>query len=232
MSHVEPIDGIGRSDYERYCELLGLQADYNLTPRQRQAALPSWLSPELVATPMARENLSTFGRRHLAPQPSPTVTEVLSRIWALGDEEIALAIAEVLVDGRVPPPVRDYGIERVTWIGVGRLVAGFCASSNLSPSDGTPRPRLIVLTDHRPFDNLVIHELAHAWTVRECTHNAGAVWQSAVVHSSISRVPLERRESVIAVQREYGRMEDVADRLSGRWGYGPVFRGGNDEQPV
>jgi hypothetical protein len=235
MSHVEPIDGIGRTAYEQYCELLGLQPDYALRPAQRVAALPSWLSPELASTPAAREKLRTYGRRHLDEQltssgtrtkSAPTVADVLSQIWCLGaDEHVAAALASTLADARIPAPVRTYALERCTFIGLGARVAGFCGCADLTSPDGRARPRLVVLAAHEPFDALVAHELAHCWTLPEpdtTSRNGSAVWQSALYDVPLAVVPGTLLAEAMDRRRSYARDEDVAERLAARWGFGAV----------
>ena len=227
QQHAEH-EGLGRSDYETLCASIGIPPDYSLTPVQRRAALPRWLSTEMISTAAAREKTQRYGPRHLTPQDPPAVADVLIRMHCLGDEMLALQIGKLLVDHRVPGPVRDFTIQQVTFVVLGVTVFGFCASTNLKRGDGEPRrPWLLVMTANERFEDILAHELAHCWTLPsplESSVNGDAVWQSAFYATPLHHVPDQFIAEAINRRHEYERDEDVADRLIASWGFNAINR--------
>ena len=169
-----------RGDYRRLCAAIGADPDDALLPPERPAALPGWLCNELIATEAAAEKLRGWGVRTPPPWTAPTAAEVLTRIHFAGaDVPLAHLVARLLAE-RLPPPVTDYAIEHVTFIGAGRSIGGFCGPR----IDFGTRPWVIVLANMSVANDdwtpdLIAHELTHSWLLGEPHEDvrcAGAFW--------------------------------------------------------
>lgn len=211
---------VGVSAYRRFCDLLGLTPIADPLPPARAAQLPSWMRPELVATDAAAAKLRAWSAR--TPQPWPVLmpADVLVRQAFVGCEPMAHITARVLSE-RLPPPVTDYLLTRVTFIGVGLHILGFCSA----PIAFDDRPHVIVLSACEPlarFEALVAHECAHAWLEPEPSPGvvtSGAFWTKTVLHTTLDAVPDHAVPHVMELRRADQYSERVARGLTRVWGF-------------
>src|SRR5687768_15975263 len=99
----------GPKDYAYRCELLGLD------PRQVHS-LPEWLTPALVATTPAVRRLRSWAALMEGQWASRDVGTVRGRLHFIGSRILGDLTARVLAE-RLPPPVVDYLLGRVTFVG-------------------------------------------------------------------------------------------------------------------
>ena len=192
-----------------------------LSWRERMAGGPEWLSWEMVASDAARTKLTAY--LEATPQPWTRPDDTWRNISFVGDEvilEVTLATLRVL-----PPPVVSYAVSRVTFVGVGGRVAGFCGA----PLGFGDRPWLIVLSaangTKESVGRVVAHEIAHAWLESEPAD--GSHVMAAVEHWAMSTQPLElvQEHSPEMVARVTGfrnrcdRNEKRARTLTRAWGF-------------
>lgn len=210
-----------RTDYRRWCEALGRTPDESLTPATRRASLPAWMSDALIATTPAIARLQAWARD---PPPVPDGAELLLRLRIVGDDAMAVRVAAVLRD-HVPPPVVDFAQRQVTFLCVSHDdgVRGFCIA---------PIPwrhtRLIALAKVQDglFDELIAHELAHAWSDPDPAPGEPvprAVASETIRLVPIDDVPLNVRATVMAMRRDSQREEAHVRRLVRAWGFAGIL---------
>lgn len=211
--------GIGWTDYRRFCEALALEVDEALTPARRGAVIPPWMSRELCATPAAVAKLHAWAQ--LRP-PFVDRFELFERGLFIGDEAMAWQAAGVIA--ALPPPVTWYALERCRFYTVASRagVLAFCA-----PSCSRPRPWTIVLSDGNgdgaTFAELVAHELAHAHLIEEPAPNVellNSFETMTILGTRLERVPGPARAQVRQLQSNDDRNERQARALAKAWGFG------------
>jgi hypothetical protein len=225
-SHTETISMGRRLDWLDAGTIRGGEAGWQRVadggPAARRDSLPAWLIPELVSTRPACEKLRGWLDRHTAPATPLTPGDVLARIQFCGDEVLAHLTARLLAE-RLPPPVCQYAIDRVTFLGVGFQKLGLCGPP--LPSQG--RPWLISLSAHRTddpsdVDDLVAHEIAHAWLLEEpgaAVVSRTAFWHQTVLRLPMADVPADVEAQVRQQRRLSARDETEARRLTRAWGF-------------
>jgi hypothetical protein len=198
-------------DYRRLRSALGLELDDDASPPERGTRLPAWMSVELIMTAAATDKLRTWARQTARSEWSEPgdPAALLVELRAYGDPVMLHELARALC--RLPRPVADYCLRAVTFVCVGRSFAGWCGSW---PENRTPW--LIVLSARERLENLIAHEVAHAWLMPE---PAGQVFMMpAFVQQTIEATPLvdmpcTAREAVLAARAESARDERQVDRL-------------------
>jgi hypothetical protein len=212
--------GFGASDYVAFCAAMCVSPDWTLSPLARAASMPSWLSPELIATPAAVRKLQAWIASTPQPWEVPADPDtVLLEQRAVGDMRVARALAQLLC--RLPPPLRGYSLSKICWVTAGLHVAGWCGPR---PDMRRPRVWMIVLSargfSEEKLTGLIVHELSHAWLLPEPA--PGAVLSSAFEMDTAldsPNVSLAALASVTAVRQVYQRNEVLADALTRRLGF-------------
>lgn len=207
-----------RTDYERFCRILGVQGDAQVSPAERAGTLPSWFGDALVRTAAARRKLHAWATRtpRATWEAQADAATVLVSLHAFGDPVVPHTVAQTLC--RLPAPVRAYAAESVTWLGIGVGFAGWCGPR---PEFGD-RPWLVALSAHQELETLIAHETAHAWLLEEPHPNdrllpAFADW--TIRDTGLSRVPEAAMDAVVAARRQYARDEDQVHALLRAWGF-------------
>ena len=179
-------------------------------------------APMAVRDVPARNKLRAWCARTPQPWDVPAdPTAVLLSLAAVGDHLIPLHIAKALCD--VPPPVRDYCLTRVTWLGIGLALGGWCGAR----IDFGDRPWLLPVAwradeDGDKFAGLVAHEAAHAW--RGAEPAPGVVLRSAFADWTIRDTPMEHvpaasRVLVASLRADDAREERETRALVQEWGF-------------
>lgn len=196
-------------------ELEHLAGD-TLTWREVMAGGPAWLRWELCATPAARAKLRDWLQRIPRPWQTPKPENVYTALSFVGDSAIHAAVARLLCE--LPPPVCDYAVARVTFIGAGVRTLGWCGAR----PDFGERPWCVVLSGVNDADgrdrlrDLAAHELAHAWLGDEPAADqvaAGAFFMETAHDIPLEELPGDRRELIIRHRAEYARHEALARAL-------------------
>jgi hypothetical protein len=190
--------------------------------REVMSGGPRWLTWELCATKSARTKACDWLHRVSRPWFPPDPGAVHVKLAFLGDDVIHSAVTRVLCE--LPPPVRDYALQRVTFLGVGVRTLGW-AGSRIGFGD---RPWLVVLSAVNAkggadeLRDLVGHELAHTWLGVEPAADqvaAGAFWQQTVYDVPLEELPEADRAELIRRRREYAHGEELARALARSWGF-------------
>jgi hypothetical protein len=143
----------------RLLELLLAHAGVNLGP------LPSWVCPELCATPSARERLRRWSA---AGEQASSPDRIRARLAFVGDAEIRKLVVNALIE-RIPPPVVDHVLCCCWVLGVGWGANGWMSPA--PPIPGTlPEPlRLLLVSGHsrdaEETASIFGHEVGHSWTL-------------------------------------------------------------------
>lgn len=153
---------------------------------------PDWLTSELLAGD-GREKLTRW-LDTAPPPPWPDKVDVADteRALAFRGDYAALTFTAVTI-AHLPPPVRDYAISRVQFVGT-LAWAGFCGIPE--PEDAT-RPRAVVVTPGArggstdeiiaAFQHVAAHEIAHCWIEPE--PEPGARWMPAAEQAFLEHGP-------------------------------------------
>jgi hypothetical protein len=150
----------------------------------------------------------------------PPLEQVYLDVNVIGDDYIHAQIARVLF--RLPAPVRDYAMSRITFLCVGMSTLGFCGAR---PGVGD-RPWVIVLSAAKKtqasIQELIAHEIAHAWSLEEPAPNvvaAPAFWQRSIREPPRADDSPAARAVIEKERAEAARDERLADRLVDCWGF-------------
>ncbi len=184
-----------------------------------------WLTQLLIATPAAKEKLAEWVSATPPPWATPSSEELQSKVHYFGDFSMSSTLAGALE--RLPPPVRDYALERVSFMGIGWQAWGFCGPW---PPRTPERPWLIVASipwgrkDMNPVD-VFGHELSHAWLNQE--PSAGDQAMSAFAANDLMNTPerifrqlsRETVKNVSSMRRAAARRERLARALTRAWGF-------------
>jgi hypothetical protein len=218
---------LGRGEYFVACEILGLDPVVDPYPAARNAHVPPWYSPPLVATTPARAKLSAWSAktpREAWSAPGDPAA-VLATVRAFGDEVLAHTLARVIAG--LPPPVCAYAVDRVTFFGVGLTMLG-SASAPLPRDD---RPWLVTYSHQDKGEgddwtpDLMAHEVAHAFLLEEPTPGEtvrSALWNATVMLSPMERIPGDVAGTVKRLRQTSDRYERECVALTSAWGFRPM----------
>jgi hypothetical protein len=151
---------IGISDYRVACELLARDVDDGLSPAARVSHVPEWLIAELIATEAARHKLRAWAQAGARDIADPA--EILTKLDAYGDPILPHLVARTLA--KLPPPVRVYALDHVTFLLVGAAFGGWCG-----PRPALAKPWLVVISARdgvQATEALIAHETGHAWLMK------------------------------------------------------------------
>ena len=142
---------------ERY-EMFGGRVSY----RELAHGAGRWLTLMLTCTDAARGKLDDWLRSCPGPPwVAPSIEELEMRAHYHGDFALVRSLANALQ--KVPPPVRDYALQKVTFMGIGLHALGFCGARPELPD---ARPWWIVSSAKEACDTFG-HEIAHCWLNQE-----------------------------------------------------------------
>jgi len=217
--------GIGWTDYERYCHLLGLEP-VDCSPVERTRRVPAWMCPELIPTEPAREKLKAWAQRTPRDKwdaPADPATVLVSLV-CIGDHVLAHVTARTLAE-RLPAPVVDYLLTRVVFVALGVTVKGFCSAPLPAQEKFVVGLSAGAAGDAGALDrftNVVGHEAAHAWLMPQPdsdTVAATSFWMNCVHDLPINKVPAAALLAVNTERSGYARDEKLAKMLAHCWGF-------------
>ena len=197
---------LSQAEAEHFGSLLGLAP----------AAVPSWVSFELLATPAAVARVRTW---LAAGALVPTADDVVRRTRYLGDEEIrSIAVNALLED--VPPPVRAFMLDQALILGCGWSTGGWCCRVALG------EPTVIVMLsgasrDRDTVRSVFLHETAHGFLLPDPARPLAA----ADVFSQVGALLLNAAEDpqlMREILSDSQRDERQADLLAASWGAGAL----------
>jgi hypothetical protein len=180
-----------------------------VTARDIAAGAVPWLTPELLATPLAWERLSEWIRDGGLTRPEPDVARALHYF---GDAEMldhVVSVAETIA-----PPVRDFVLANLSIVGSGWSTLGWIAPAPAR------RPVLVVLCgrgrDAVLLRRTIAHEFAHGWLE---SYGDGSCELRPTAHV------IELQREVAATNSEWSeqertfrrRVEFRADQLADKW---------------
>ncbi len=196
-----------------------------LSYRERMAGGPLWACWELTATPAARLRLMLW----LATDPprpwiSPPAEEIAHRLRPnfFGDDALRDTTARVLASA--PPPVVEYVLDRVAFLGLGSTLFGLAC-----PPLPMELPWLVAIAANNgsgvgerdeTAPVLVAHECAHCWLLLEPGGTLSESEVSAKLHTtSPGDVPEVERPAMRKRRERHNRREREADELAAAWGF-------------
>ena len=241
--------GIGRSDYELRCRLLGIEPRQDASPLERAAHLPKWLTDELIATPAAQGRVRAWAAAGglTLPDSLEARRTIVERVQIVGDDMLIAPIQRALE--RVPPPVLDHVRRNALVLAVGRSCGGFCVSDATPSTDTTEWRRLLVCAYYPPppgppkwvtrlsrmlrrpaltdaadteFLGVCIHETAHHWLEPSRPRDYVETEAERVEHG-LDREAYVRCAVALGFQsrltKDVERVEYRACRLVRSWGF-------------
>jgi hypothetical protein len=188
----------------------------------RELVHVSWLRRPMTATPAARAKLLAWEARTPRPwPPAPDPATVLTSLEFVGDRTMPHVLARLISE--LPPPVADYAIARVAYIGVGMQCYAFCGP-RVQMRD---RPWLIVLgpgdQSRETLRRVMAHEIAHTWLLDEPEARdvaATAFWHTAVFDEALrDEDPAAAKLRVNQLRIDSMRDERQARELAACWGF-------------
>ena len=208
----------GRAEFERAAALLNIDAPPTLRPSDR--VLPSWMQPSFIATAAAQEKLRTWAQTHgrEAWEQHVDPEQLAQQLHAFCDPVWAAIVGWTLA--RLPPPAREYLAARVTWIGIGLRIGGYCCA----PIDLADRPWVILLSptrgrDDRALVGLTIHEATHAWLIEESTVKlrSNALTAHTIAAVDLAKIARDLHEEVLQYRAIDARDEKQTEALAADW---------------